>query len=165
MAREVTLLLHFIGLGLLMTTLVAGFILNAHYKKATDAQSKALIVKALKSVGLMSPLGMFIMLVTGIANMISRGFGLFTDGRLTAKIIFFAIAMISGILFAVKSRKRGALVHQMAQGQAQPDSEQLLQSYDKQISIFYIVMPLLLLIILYLSVMGHVALVQQLSAQ
>ena len=148
-----------------MTTLVAGFILNSHYKKAVDIQSKAVILKTLKSVGLMSPLGMLIMLVTGIGNMVVREFGLFTDGRLTAKIIFFAIAMISGILFAVKSRKRSALVRQMAEGQAPTDSEQLLQSYDKQISMFYVAMSILLLIILYLSVMGHVALFKQLPAE
>ena len=155
MEREITLLLHFIGLGLIITTIAAGSILNAQYRKSTDLQSKATILRALRPVGLLSPVGMLIMLITGIGNMHSLGLGLLTLGWLTAKIIFFAIAVFSGVLFSIISRKRGSLIQQMVAGNAPGNADELLKGYDRQVGLSYFVMPLLLLIILYLSVLGR----------
>ena len=154
-AREITLLFHFLGFGLLMTINVAGFILNGQYKKAADIQSKAIILKSLRPIGLLSPLGMLVMLVTGIGNMHALGFGILDVGWLTAKIIFFAIAVISGILFGVKAAKRGKLVQEMSSGTHASNAQELLSAYDKQISLFYPVMMVLLLIILLLSIYGR----------
>ena len=155
MARELTLLFHFLGFGLLMTTTVAGLIINSQYRKAADIQSKATILRTMRPIGLLSPLGILIMLITGIGNMHGLGVGLFTLGWLSAKIIFFAIAAISGIVFGIQSKKRGALVGQMANGTAPANAGDLVKAYDKQVNLSYLVMPLLLLIILWLSVYGR----------
>ncbi len=69
MARELTLLFHFIGFGLLVAIQVAGFILDSHYRKATDLQTKATLLRALKPIGLLSPIAIVLQLVTGIGNM------------------------------------------------------------------------------------------------
>ena len=155
MARELTLLFHFLGFGLLMTTVVAGLIINGQYRKAADLQSKATILRTMRPIGLLSPLGILIMLITGIGNMHALGVGLFTLGWLSVKIMFFAIAAISGIILGIQSKKRGALVGLMAAGNAPAKAEELLKSYDRQVNLSYLVMPLLLLIILWLSVYGR----------
>lgn len=155
MGREINLLIHFLGFGLLVTINVAGFILNRQYRKAPDLQTKATILRALRPIGLLSPLAILIMLVTGIGNMHFLGLGILDMGWLTAKIIFFAIAAISGILMGVISRKRGKLVGEMAAGKAPANADQLLRSYDRQIALSYVVMPVLLISIVWLGIYGR----------
>jgi len=154
MERFVILLLHFLGFGLLVTVTVAGFILNRQYKKAPDLQSKAVLLRAMKPIGLLSPISVLLMLITGIGNMHALGLGILDLGWLTAKIIFFAIAVISGILLGIQSGKRGKLVQQMVNGQAPANANELLSGYDRQVLLSYIVMPLLIIIILALSIYG-----------
>jgi len=153
--RELFLFFHFIGFGLIVTLNVAGIILNRHYKKAPDLQQKGVILRAARTLGLLSPVAILIMLVTGIGNMHSLAFGILTVGWLTAKIILFAILATSGVLFGIKARKRGALVKSMVSGNAPSNADELLAEYDKQISLSYIVMPLLTIMILCLSIYGR----------
>lgn len=153
--REIFLIMHFLGLGLLIATLIPGYIVDSQYRRATDIQTKATLLRALRPIGLLSPLAVLVMLVTGIANMRSLGVGLFDLGWLTAKIIFFALAVISGALFGVKAQKRGKLIQQIAKGEAPPDAESQLKEFDRQQRLFYIVQPILLLIIISLSVYGR----------
>lgn len=155
MVSQITLLFHLIGFGVLLTVSLAGIILNSRYKKAPDLQAKLVLLRALRPIGLLSPIGMAIMLITGIGNMHSIGAGVLEYGWLTGKIFLFAIAVISGILFGITSRKRTQLVEAIGRNEAPSGSDQLLKSYDAQIGLFYIVLPLLLLVILWLSVYGR----------
>lgn len=156
MARVLTLFFHFIGFGLLLTTTVAGNILNRQYKKATELQSKATILRSLKPIGLLSPIALLIMLITGIGNMQLLGYTVLDlPGWLAYKIILFVIAAISGILFSIKSRKRSGLVNDMVSGKAPSDAPEKLKTYDKQISLFYLVLAILLIMILLLSINGR----------
>jgi hypothetical protein len=150
-----SLFFHFIGFGLLVTLNVAGIILNSQYKKAPDLQTKAIILRALKPIGMLSPIAVLLMLVTGIGNMHSLGLDLMSMAWLAYKIVFFAIAAISGVIFGIISRKRGTLVGSMIKGNAPANANELLQSYDKQIKIGYIVFPILMVIILCLSIYGR----------
>src|SRR5258706_288177 len=108
-AQELILLFHLIGFGLLATTAVAGLFLHLQYRKAPDLKAKAALLRAMRPIGLLSPVAVLILLVTGIGNMHAIGAGLLTLGWLTAKIIFFAMAVISGALVSIKSRQRSAL--------------------------------------------------------
>lgn len=155
MAREITLLFHFLGFGLLMTMAVAGFILNRQYKRAQDLQTKGILLRAMRPLGLLSPVAILIMLGTGIGNMHFLGYGILDVGWLTAKIIFFAIAATSGTMFGMTARKRGALVGQMLAGNAPANGNELLAGYDRQLSLAHLVLPVLLLIILCLSIYGR----------
>lgn len=75
---------------------------------------------------------------------------------LTAKIIFFAIAAVNGVMYGVRGRKRGMLVMQIAKGEAPADAEVKIIEYDKQQRMFYVVNGILLLLILPLSVYGRI---------
>ena len=152
MESQLSMLLHLIGFGLLMTTLVGGLLLEMQYRKANDLQTKAIILRPLRSIGLLSPIASLILLVSGIGNMMVRQYTLFQPGWLTAKIFFYAFAVISGIIFGVKSRKRGALVKSMLDGSAPANAEDLLRNHTKQLTLFYIVLPLVLLVILSLTI-------------
>jgi len=153
--RFLILWIHLVGFGMLMTVSIAGFILNSQYKKAPDIQGKATLVRAMRPIGILSPIAVLIMLITGIGNMHELGLGVLDLGWLTAKIIFFAIAVISGILFGIQSGKRGKLVQQMAGNQAPADAQQLLKGFDRQIALSYAVMWILIAVILALSVYGR----------
>lgn len=149
MFGDLSLYFHLIGFGLLVTTLVAGILLEMQYRRAPDPAAKSTILRSLRRIGLLSPVAMLIMLITGIGNMTATNAGIFTHGWLTAKIMLFALAVISGILFSVKGRKRSAL--QESAGGAAAAGVQL-REHNRQISLFYLVLGVLLAIILYLSV-------------
>lgn len=171
--REITLLLHFIGLGLLVTTMLGGFLMHRQYRKAPDLRAKALILKTARPFGLLSPIGMLLMLVTGIGNMHGIGIGivqtiigsrnlLFTQSVegidfwwLSAKLVFFAVAFVAGIVLGIFAKKRGTLVHAMSLGDAGPDAGERLGLYDTILTAGHIIMPVLMITILYLSVYGR----------
>lgn len=166
--REITLLLHFIGFGIIATLNIAGIILNKQYKKAPDLQSKGAILRAMKPIGMLSPAAIIIMLVTGIGNMQLIGIrfvgrtmdgayepGILDIGWLTGKVILFLIVAIYGVLFGIKSRKRGALVGSMIQGKAPANAEELLRQYDKQINMSYMIFPVIVIAILFLAIYGR----------
>ena len=153
--REILLVTHFLGFGLLVTILLSSYILSAHYRKAPELQSKATILRAMKSIGLLSPLAILIMLITGIGNMHAIGVGLFTFGWLTAKIILFAIAATNGIIVGIKSQKRGMLIGKMLKGDAPPDAEATVKQIDGQVKIFLYTNTILLLLIVILAVYGR----------
>lgn len=151
MAQKLILFFHLIGFGLLVTVQIAGFVLEMRYRKAPDITTKALILGLLRPFGMLSPIAILIMLASGIGNMTMLGLGLLSQGWLTAKIIFFALAAVAGFIFGIRSRQRGALIGLMAKGEASPDAEQRLKELESQVSLSYLVMPLLLVIILFLT--------------
>jgi len=152
----VTLFFHFIGIGILCTTLVAGLMLNMQYHRAPDLKSKGLILRSMKPIGLLSPVGSLIMLISGIGNMNVLGYTLLDlPGWLAYKIIFYVLAAISGILFGITSGKRGKLIQAMNSGNAPENAEQTLRGYERQIWLFYPVIAILFIIILLLSISGR----------
>ncbi len=146
------LLIHFLGFGLLFTTLVAGWILQSQYTNASDFGTKGIILRSLRSIGLLSPIGILIMVLTGIGNMHVRGLGLFTESWLSTKIVVFIVAAANGIVFGIRAGKRGKLVAQMANGSAPQGADHSLGTLDKQLRLFYIIQFVLILIILGLSI-------------
>jgi len=156
MERLFSLYFHFVGVGLLVTGIVAGSILNIQYKRAKDLQAKAIILRAIKPIGLISPFALLLMLVTGIGNMHSLGYTVLAlPGWLAYKIILFVLAVVSGILFGILARKRGALIGQMAAGCAPPDADATLKGYDNQMFLSYLVLTILFLVILSLSIIAR----------
>ena len=166
--REITLLIHFIGFGIIATLNIAGIILNNQYKKAPDLQAKGAILRAMKPIGMLSPAAIIIMLVTGIGNMQMIGIrfvgttvdgtyepGILDIGWLTGKVILFILVATTGVMHGIKSRKRGALVGSMIQGKAPANAEELLRQYDKQINLNYIIFPIVVTAILFLAIYGR----------
>ena len=166
--RTITLLFHFIGFGIIATLNIAGNILNRQYKKAPDLLTKATILRSMRPIGMLSPLAVVIMLVTGIGNMQMMGIrfvgatidgsyepGILDIGWLTGKVILYIIIAISGVIFGIKAGKRGALVASMAKGNPPANAEELLRQYDKQIDMGYIVFPIIVIAILFLAIYGR----------
>ena len=155
MTRELALLFHFLGLGLFVTIQVAGFVLEFQYKKAPDLQTKAVILRALRPIGLLSPVAVVIMIITGLINMNQLAIEFSTFMWLQEKLAVFVVAVVVGVFFGIRARKRGALVASMIQGKAPNDAETQLRGLDKQIMILSIVMPILFLAVVYLAVQGR----------
>jgi uncharacterized membrane protein len=149
-----TLFFHFIGLALLGAVSFGGMFIERHYRNAGTLQEKAVVLGLGKKLGMMSPVAMLILLVSGVGNMHALGYGIFTLGWLTAKIMFFAIAAVGGGTFAVISAKRGKLVGRLAKGEQIPNGAELLAGFNKQVTLFYFVLPLLMMIIIALASYG-----------
>lgn len=146
------MLIHLIGFGLLFSLMVGVWILSSHYKKASDVKTKATILSAMRTFGYLSPVGVVIMLGTGIWNMNIRGLGLFTESWLTTKILFFVIAAINGVIIGTKAGKRGKLYGQIMQGNPPAGAETTIASIDKQIKMIHFVQVILMLLILTLTI-------------
>ncbi len=154
-AGQITLLFHFIGMGLLVAVQVAGFVVGKQYKKAQNLQTKATLLKVMRPIGLLSPIAVVIMIVSGIGNMHTFQIALADFSWLQIKIVIFAIAAILGIVMGIISKKRSSLVDVMLQGKVPPEAEANLKKYDGLMQVFSIITPILLLAILCLSVYGR----------
>lgn len=147
-----TKFLHLIGVGLFFTTIFAGWSLNAQYRKSTDWKSKALFLKALRPIGFLSPLGGAVMVLSGIGNLFTFGYGGHLPPWMQAKLTFVLLAILTGIFSGTRSKKRGTLVHQLADGTAPANAETTVAAMDTQASIILLVQAFLLMAILGLSV-------------
>ena len=152
---QITLLFHFIGMSLFVAIQVAGFVVGKQYKKAKNLQEKATLLNVMRPIGLLSPVAVVIMIISGIGNMHTFQITLADFGWLQIKLVIFTIASILGIVLGIMSKKRGTLVGMMLDGQAPADAEAMLKKYDGRIQIFSIITPILLLAILCLSVYGR----------
>ena len=151
---QFSLLIHFVGLGLISTTIFAGWILTGQYKRSKDWSAKTLHVKSLRAVGLLSPIGVLVMLVSGIGNMTlgPHPYTLFSDAWLSTKLVFVVLLAAAGVFFGIKSGRRTKLVHHVAAGSALDGAEDAIRALDRQQRWFYIIEAVLLLIILILSI-------------
>ena len=148
---QFSLVFHILGIGMIFTTLIGGWIVDRRYRKATGWETKALVLGILRPIGLLSPIGVVIMLLSGIANMHFLGLGIFTAAWLTLKLVFFALMVISGIAFAVRGARRAKVVAQFVAGGQPADAGRTLANLDRQQQLFYLVQTVLLLIIISLS--------------
>ena len=149
---HVSLLVHFIGIGMIFTSLFGGWIVTGHYRKAADWKTKAAMLRVLRPIGLFSPAAIVVMIVSGFGNMGLLGYGVFTAAWLSAKLVFFLIMAVAGVIGGVKGGRRGKLVAQMAEGSAPEGSERVIASLDKQQRLFSAFQAIILLIILVLSI-------------
>ncbi len=145
-------LFHLIGLGMIAALLFSGPILERWFRKAETLDAKITLQRALKSIGLLSPFAVFLLLATGIGNMYFTRLGPFKAGWLTAKIIFFAIAIINGAMAGARGSQRRRLLDRLALGENVLNALPEMQRYNKQQSIFYLTETFLILVILVLSV-------------
>lgn len=156
MAPEINLFIHILGFGLLVTPLFSGILLEIQFRRAKDIQTQTTIARSLRSIGILSPIAMAVMLITGIGNMHLAGYSMSQlPGWLAFKIVAFVLALISGVLFMIQSRRRAAIIRKQAEGgAADVTGDNQLRSVNRQILLAYCVLLLLVLVIVYLSVSG-----------
>ena len=159
MRVSITFLLHLVGFGVLCTTLLAGFVVDRKLRSQTDYALKLSTSQIARTIGLLSPFAAVLLLATGIGNIHNRYLGTplnwFDEGWLVAKIILFAVSLFNGMLYGPKlTRNRTKLIKALADQSAPANAEELMRSYNTQITLFYLVQSVLLLLILFLSVFG-----------
>jgi uncharacterized membrane protein len=159
MRVSITFLFHLIGFGLLSTTILAGYIIDRKLRSQTDYNLKLNTAQIARVIGLLSPVATIVLLATGIGNIHNRYLAAtlnwYDEGWLVAKIILFAVAVLNGMIYGPKlTRGRTKLVKALSENNAPANAEELMRSYNNQITLFYLVQTVLLLLILYLSVFG-----------
>ena len=150
--REWFMFFHFVGLGLIATMLTTAWLLQRQYKSASDYSTKSVILNSGRLVGMLSPFAILLILISGIGNMSVRDLEFTTETWLTVKICLFLVAMVNGIVFGIRSKKRGMLVGQMAKGTPPENAEKTLAGMDRYSLIFLIVQTILIIVILALAV-------------
>lgn len=150
---------HLFGFGLIVTTLVAGFLVERKFRSEQDLSLKLYVSGLARTIGLLSPFAVLLLLVTGIGNIINRYTGMsiawYQEGWLVAKLIFFVILLLNGMFYGPRiSRSRTKLLKSLQEDSGPPDAQKALASLNRQMSLFYLVQGLLLLIIVYLSLLG-----------
>jgi len=159
MTVSTSFFLHLIAFGLLTTTLVSGFVLDRRFRKETDHKLKVTIASISRTIGLLSPVAAVLLLVTGIGNIHNRTIGTelewYAEGWLVAKIVLYVLMVLNGSVYGPGLiRGRLKLLNAVAEQSAPPNAEAALRSYNRQISLFYFVQTLLLLLVVYISVFG-----------
>jgi hypothetical protein len=156
---SITFLLHLVGFGVLSTSLLAGFIIDRKFRAQTDYNLKLYTSGIGRTIGLLSPVATLLLLITGIGNIHNHYYGStlswYSEGWLVAKIILFVIAVLNGMLYGPSlTRSRTTLVKALSEKSAPDNAEESIRSYNTQISLFYLVQAVLVLLILFLSVFG-----------
>ncbi len=159
MAGSINFLFHLIGVGLLFTALVGGWMLERRIRVEKESSLKLFIIKINRRFGFLSIFSSILLLLTGIINILNR-FGeqsnlWNTSGWLVAKIILFAFLLVNGAVFGpILVRRRTKLLQNKQEKSESEETENNFKFLSKSISTFYLVQFLLLLIILFLSVVG-----------
>jgi uncharacterized membrane protein len=152
-----SLLVHFIGVGCLFAALLGGFVITMQYRKAADYPTKLIHLRSLKYVGLFSPAGVVILVLSGIGNMVlqEHRYTLFSDAWLSVKLVLVAISFLSGAYFAGQSIRRAKLIGRALASGTEVDTT-AVRALDSRLMISYGVQSILLLAVLALSVVRPV---------
>jgi uncharacterized membrane protein SirB2 len=159
MSVSTSFFFHLLGFGLAVTTLVASYVLERKFRSEQDLNLKLYVGGLARTMGLLSPFAVLLLLITGIGNIFNRYAGTSTswyqEGWLVAKIIFFVILTLNGMIYGPKiSRSRTKLLKSLQENSAPAGAEKTLASLNHQLILFYLVQSVLLLIIVYLSLLG-----------
>lgn len=149
-----SLVLHLIGVGMLFTTVFAGLLLHQQYKRAGDWASRLLYLKSLRTIGLLSPAGVALMLMSGIANMTlgpySRPF--FSDAWLGVKLLIFLVMVLVGVMTAVLGARRARVAAGLASEHPAGAGDPRLRSLDKGMLASYFIQAVGIITIIALSI-------------
>jgi hypothetical protein len=148
---HISLLLHIVGIGLLFTSLVGGWILHSHYIKGAGWGTRLVLLKAIRTFGLLSPVATALLVVSGAANMLLLQMGAFTNAWLSAKLVLVLLSIVNGIIFGIRGSKRSRLAVDIAESRAPEGAEQILDQMNRQQRLFFINQTILILVILGLS--------------
>jgi uncharacterized membrane protein len=159
MRSSISFLFHLIGFGLVFTSLFGGWLIERRIRAEQDWHQKLYVGKIGRRFGLLSSIASVVMLLTGIINIFNLYNGninlWYDEGWLIAKIILFAFLLINGAVFGpIIIRRRTKLMQGIAEKTASDDAESNYKILSKNITTFYLVQFLLLIIILCLSVAG-----------
>lgn len=146
-------LLHYVGMAMLLTPIFVAPMFERGIRKAPEKTVAFMYQQLFRRIGLLSPFGSLLLLLSGIASMYFSGYTVFSHGWLTAKIILFgALVVNGGMINPPLMRKRSRLIEQMIEGNSLEHAEGILATYNRQQSIFLLVQTLIVIMVLYLAV-------------
>ena len=159
MKASINFIFHLVGFGILVASLLGGFIVERKLRGQSDLNLKIYTASILRAIGLLSPGAALLLLLTGIGNIQNRFVGTdlswYNEGWLVAKIVLYALLVLNGIIYGPRlTRNRLKLIKAQAEHEAPPTADATIRSLNLQITLFYLVQTLFLLLILYLSVFG-----------
>ena len=152
----VSLFFHLIGVGMIFTLLFAGPIIETNFRWENDINMKRHSAKLLRNIGLLSPFGALVLMLSGIGNMIFREitfvnlFG--STAWLGMKLMIFIVLLIMGMALSPKTaRQRAILLEQMSQPDPPDDINEELSALNKKQTIFFLINWILVITILLLT--------------
>jgi len=159
MAVSSSFFVHLLSVGLLISSVVGGFVLDRKFRNTQDHKIRLAIAGASRTMGLFSPVAAVLLLITGIGNIHELFAGTdtkwYSEGWLVAKIVLYAIMVLNGTVYGPSlTRGRLKLLSAIEEQSAPPGAESLLRSTNNQITLFYFVQFLFLLLVIYVSVFG-----------
>lgn len=159
MSGSYIFLLHLIGFSVVSALIIAGWVLNSRLIAEQDPALKLYLGRIMRGLGLLSPIGAAILLITGIGNIYNlygdTGVEWYTQGWLVVKIILFGILVVNGILFGpALSKKRMKIVQATLEEGETEETSATLRQLNSQIRWFYVVQAVLLLGVLFFSAFG-----------
>jgi uncharacterized protein YacL len=159
MSGSYIFLLHLLGFGFAGALLTANIVLERAIRQEPDWSNKLYIGRLGRTFGMISPLTVAVLLLTGIGNIYNRyveaSEAWYTEGWLVAKIILFVILATNGFMYGPQlARKRMQLIKAIADKTASADAEHALKNLNSQVLMFLFVQTVLLVSIVYLSTFG-----------
>lgn len=151
--------LHIVGVGLVCTSVLGRWTLERRFRKEDDVKLRLHTTSLIRSIGLLSPSAVVLLILTGVANIINVFAGTsaawYSQPWLVTKLVLFAILVVNGMLpgpLLIKKRER--LLPADTEDAPSGDWQIQVSHLNKQISWYYLVQSLLILSIIYLSAFG-----------
>ena len=140
---HISIFFHLVGVGMIFTLLFAGPIVESNFRWENDIRMKQHATKMLRSIGLLSPFGALVLVLSGIANMVilKITFGdLFgNDAWLGLKLLAFIILLVMGMSISPKiAKQRAMLLDQMSQQNPPEDADEKLTSLNGEQTLFLV---------------------------
>ncbi len=147
------LLIHFLGYGLLISVLIVTPILEFYLRRMESHEDASKIATIVSKIGLLSPVAVLFLVVSGILMMDFWGYGLFSHGWLTGKLLIFLVMIVTGAYSSITVGKERRKIYQdLIDGKDNPKLPgELLRIHNTQ-SQYTRIQTLFLLMILIFSV-------------
>ncbi len=145
------LLLHLIGFGVLAGVVVITPILERSLRKTDDYREGLRMLDTISKVGLLSPIAVVVMIFSGIGLMNLYGYGPFTSGWLTGKLLIFLVMMINGVYASINiGKRRKEIYKELAEGKENPRLPgELMRAHNRQSQFIRLQGIFLLLILIF----------------
>lgn len=152
----VSLFFHLIGIGMIFTLLFAGPIIQGNFEWENDVNMKRHSAKLLRNIGLLSPFGALVLILSGIGNMAARQISfanLFGSASwLGLKLILFIVLLAMGMALSPKmARERAGFIEQMSQPNPPDDIRDKLSALNKKQTNLFVANWILVVAIILLT--------------
>jgi uncharacterized membrane protein SirB2 len=152
----ISLLFHLVGVGMIFTLLFAGPIIESNFRWESDIRMKQHSAKILRNIGLLSPFGALVLVISGIGNMVALEItfaNLFGSAAwLGMKLLLFIVLLAMGMVLSPKTaRQRLVLLEHLSQPNPPEDIDDKMDSLNKRQTTFFAINWALVLLILLLT--------------